>query len=58
MDTLTRTEILIGKDKIEKLKNAKIIIFGVGGVGSFCVEAIARCGASCILTCSHPSAAS
>ena len=44
MDTLTRTEILIGKDKIEKLKNAKIIIFGVGGVGSFCVEAIARCG--------------
>lgn len=44
MDTLTRTEILIGQDNIEKLKNLNIIIFGIGGVGSFCVEAIARCG--------------
>lgn len=46
MDILTRTEILIGKENIEKLKNSSIIIFGVGGVGSFCVEAIARCGVS------------
>ncbi len=44
MNTLTRTEILIGKNSIEKLKNSKVIIFGLGGVGSFCVEAIARCG--------------
>lgn len=43
MDILTRTEILIGKENIEKLKNSSVIIFGVGGVGSFCVEAIARC---------------
>lgn len=46
MDILTRTEILIGKENIEKLKNSSVIIFGVGGVGSFCVEAIARCGVS------------
>lgn len=46
MNILTRTEILIGKDNIEKIKNSKVIIFGVGGVGSFCVEAIARCGVS------------
>lgn len=46
MDMLTRTEILIGKENIEKLKNSSVIIFGVGGVGSFCVEAIARCGVS------------
>lgn len=46
MNTLTRTEILIGEDNIEKLKNSSVIIFGVGGVGSFCVEAIARCGIS------------
>ena len=44
MNTLTRTEILIGEDNIKKLKNSSVIIFGVGGVGSFCVEAIARCG--------------
>lgn len=48
MDILTRTEILIGKENIEKLKNSSVIIFGVGGVGSFCVEAIARCGVSSI----------
>ncbi len=46
MNTLTRTEILIGNDNIEKIKNSSVIIFGVGGVGSFCVEAIARCGVS------------
>ena len=46
MNTLIRTEILVGKENIEKIKNSKVIIFGVGGVGSFCVEAIARCGVS------------
>ena len=46
MDIITSTEILIGKENIEKLKNSSVIIFGVGGVGSFCVEAIARCGVS------------
>lgn len=44
MDTLIRTEILIGQHNIQKIKNSSVIIFGVGGVGSFCVEAIARCG--------------
>ena len=46
MNTLIRTEILVGKNNIKKLKNSKVIIFGVGGVGSFCVEAIARSGIS------------
>lgn len=44
MHILTRTEILIGKDNIQKLKNSNVIVFGLGGVGSFCVEAIARSG--------------
>ena len=39
-----RTEQLIGKDAFLKLKNKKVIIFGVGGVGSYACEAIARCG--------------
>lgn len=37
-----RLEILIGKDKLEILKNKKIMIIGIGGVGSFAAEAIAR----------------
>ncbi len=40
----SRTELLIGKDGIEKLKNSKVAIFGIGGVGSFVVEALARVG--------------
>ena len=44
IDQFSRTELLIGKDKINKLKNAKIAIFGIGGVGSFVVEGFARAG--------------
>ena len=40
----SRTEILIGKQGIEKLEKAKIIIYGIGGVGSYTTEALARAG--------------
>ena len=40
----TRTELLIGKEGIEKLKKSKIAIFGIGGVGSYVVEGLARAG--------------
>jgi tRNA A37 threonylcarbamoyladenosine dehydratase len=39
-----RTEALIGKENIEKLKNSHVAVFGVGGVGSFVIEALARAG--------------
>lgn len=39
-----RTKYLIGEDGLEKLKNAKVAVFGVGGVGSYVVEALARAG--------------
>ena len=39
-----RTEMLIGKDGIKKLKKAKVAVFGVGGVGSFVCEGLARSG--------------
>ncbi len=42
----TRTEKLIGKDNMEKLKNASVIVFGVGGVGGYAVEALVRAGIS------------
>ncbi len=39
-----RTAYVIGDEAIEKLKRSKVILFGVGGVGSFCAEALARAG--------------
>ena len=40
----SRTELLIGKEGVEKLKKSKVAIFGVGGVGSYVVEGLARAG--------------
>ena len=40
----SRTELLIGKDAIKKLENAKVVIYGIGGVGSFVAEGLARSG--------------
>ncbi len=40
----SRTEALIGKENVEKLNKKSVIIFGVGGVGSYAAEAIARAG--------------
>lgn len=40
----TRTGLIIGDEGINKLKNSNVIVFGVGGVGSFAAEAIARAG--------------
>ena len=44
MNQFSRTELLIGKEGIEKLQNAKVAVFGIGGVGSFVVEGLARAG--------------
>lgn len=44
INQFSRTELLIGEEGIEKLKNAKVAIFGIGGVGSFVVEGLARAG--------------
>lgn len=41
---LERTELLVGSDGLEKLKNAHVLIVGLGGVGSFAAELIARAG--------------
>ena len=40
----SRTELLIGRDALEKLKECKIAIFGIGGVGTFAVEGLVRSG--------------
>lgn len=41
---LERTQMLYGKDAVEKLERAKVAVFGVGGVGGYVVEALVRSG--------------
>ncbi|HJV78693.1 MAG TPA: tRNA threonylcarbamoyladenosine dehydratase [Paludibacter sp.] len=41
-----RTELLIGKSKMDKLREKRVIIFGIGGVGSWCAESLVRSGIS------------
>ena len=40
----SRTETLLGLDRMNKLKNSRVIIFGVGGVGGYVIEALTRSG--------------
>ena len=40
----SRTELLIGAEGMELLKGSSVMVFGVGGVGSHCIEALARSG--------------
>ena len=40
----SRTELLLGAEAMEKLKRARVAVFGIGGVGGYAVEALARCG--------------
>lgn len=44
----SRTEILIGKEGLERLKCSTVAVFGVGGVGGYAVEALARSGVGCL----------
>lgn len=40
----SRTELLLGKDSMEKLKNSRVAVFGIGGVGGYVCEALVRSG--------------
>ncbi len=46
INQFSRTELVLGKENVDKLKNAKIAIFGLGGVGGYVCEALARSGVS------------
>ncbi|MBP5334024.1 MAG: tRNA threonylcarbamoyladenosine dehydratase [Bacteroidales bacterium] len=43
-ESFARTELLLGPEAMEKLAAARVIVFGVGGVGSWCAEALVRTG--------------
>lgn len=44
LNRFSRTELLLGAEAINKLKNARVAVFGIGGVGGYAVEALARSG--------------
>jgi len=44
LDQYSRTQILIGKAAVEKLRRSHVAVFGIGGVGGYAVEALARSG--------------
>lgn len=44
LNQFSRTELLIGHEGIEKLSNARVAVFGIGGVGAYAVEALVRSG--------------
>lgn len=44
LNRFSRTELLIGTEGIEKLRNSRVAIFGIGGVGGYVVEALIRSG--------------
>ncbi len=48
-----RTELLLGPEKMALLRKKTILIFGLGGVGSHCVEALARCGIGRLILVDH-----
>lgn len=52
-DAYTCMEILLGRAGVNRLSAAKIAVFGVGGVGSCVVEALARCGVGCLTLVDH-----
>lgn len=45
---LSRTEALVGKDALEKIRAARVVVFGAGGVGGYVIESLARMGVGAI----------
>ena len=44
MDIFNRVKLLVGDQTMEQIQNKRVIIFGVGGVGSWCAESLVRSG--------------
>ena len=53
MNPFSRTELLLGVDAMDKLCNARVAVFGLGGVGGYVVEALARSGVGCLDLIDH-----
>ena len=53
VNAYSRTELLLGRDAMEKLRRSRVAIFGLGGVGGYVAEALARCGVGAIDVVDH-----
>ena len=53
MNQFARTELLLGKEGVKKLQDCRVAVFGVGGVGGYAVEALARSGVGTIDIIDH-----
>ena len=53
MQAFSRSELLLGAQAMEKLKNARVAVFGLGGVGGYVVEALARSGVGALELVDH-----
>ena len=53
LEQFSREALLIGKENVEKLNKAKVIVFGLGGVGSYVVEGLARAGIGNFILVDH-----
>ncbi|MCI9440255.1 MAG: tRNA threonylcarbamoyladenosine dehydratase [Ruminococcus sp.] len=53
INEFSRTELLIGQDSMERLKSTTVMVFGVGGVGSHCIDALARGGIGKLILIDH-----
>ena len=44
LNQFSRTQLLLGEEAMEKLKNSRVAVFGIGGVGGYVCEALVRSG--------------
>lgn len=53
LHAFSRSEELLGREGIQKLADSRIAVFGIGGVGSYVVEALARAGVGSLTLVDH-----
>ncbi|MEY8284226.1 tRNA threonylcarbamoyladenosine dehydratase [Lachnospiraceae bacterium 50-23] len=53
INEFSRTELLLGEEKLNRLRHIVVMVLGAGGVGSHCIEALARCGVGRLILVDH-----
>ena len=56
-EQFSRTAMLLGEEAVQKLQESCVAVFGLGGVGSYCVEALARSGVGKLILIDHDTVA-
>lgn len=56
-EQFSRTALLLGEEEVERLRSARVAVFGIGGVGGFAVEALARAGVGTLDLIDHDTVA-